>query len=62
MNILPPHVPEAHSGAGVHVLDAEPVPGSTAPPAGPRPSILRRAARRVARLARFVYRLLTEVP
>jgi hypothetical protein len=62
MKTTRPDVPEAHSGVGVHGHDPEPVQSSTSLPAGPRPTMLGRAARRVARLARFVYRLLTEVP
>jgi hypothetical protein len=45
------------------VIDVDPAPAvGRRAAAGPPPPLLTRAARQVTRVARFVYRLLTEVP
>jgi hypothetical protein len=62
MKTTRPDMPEAHRGVAVHLLDPDPLQTRPAPPPVPRPTILGRAARGVASVARFVYRLLTEVP
>jgi hypothetical protein len=61
-NTTRPDVPEATGLAGTHAIEVDPERACAAPPPGPRPTLLARAAREVRRVARFVYRLLTEVP
>jgi hypothetical protein len=62
VNTTRPDVRETPATVAGQVVDADPVRVPAVAPEGPRLTLLERAASGVRRAARFVYRLLTEVP